>query len=213
MRKIFYYYTKEKIIPKDLFKNYKKFKESKELFESEVRKADSILNQIKIRDEMINDAFIHALMNYKEEENSNFNYIFSSEISHRLARMKNKEKNLDKYVKEEKNESNEKYVDKKILLEFIIKTLRKMKDREKFYFSLKYSINFEKPKDKNEETINILVKKKYIYDEINTIGFIFFNKRMTRQGIESNIKRTIKRIEKEISINKEIKNILEKCLN
>lgn len=213
MRKIFYYYTKEKVIPKEVFKNYKKFKETKELFENEVKKADSILNQIKIRDEIINDAFIHTLMNYKEGDNSNFNYIFSSEISHRIQRMKNKESNLDKYVREDINETNEEFVDKKVIQEFIILSIRKMKNREKFYFCLRYSINFEKPKDKNEEIINLLAKKKYTYDEINTIGFILFNKRMTRQGIECNIKRTIKKIEKKISINKEIKEILEKSLN
>jgi hypothetical protein len=209
--KIFYYITKEKVIPEDLFKNYKKFRESKELFEEEVKKAGGLLNQIKTRDEMINDAFTHALINFKEGENSNFNYIFSSEISHKIKRMKNTDK-LEKHIKEKPLDNYDEYIDKKIIIDFIISVIRKMKDEKKCYFCLKYSIKLEKPRDKNEEIINILADNKYTYEEISSISLILFNKKMTRQGIEANIKRTINKIKKEISKDEKIKESLEKIL-
>ena len=204
--KIYFYNTNQRI-NNDTMKSMKNFKRAKFNFEKEIKTRKEKINELKNVDEILHESFIFALSNYKEKENSNFNFLFSSEVSKRLV---NRKKNDEIKVDYPEEISIEEKIDLKKINKIIIKELRKMKGHAKFYFSLRYSIYFEKPIDDYEDKSNIFNKRDLTFSEIETLGNILFDKKRTRQGVEQSVQRTREKIKKYFEKNEELKKILNR---
>jgi hypothetical protein len=208
--KPYYYYTKKKVDVKEALTSVKKFNKAKNDFEKEIKDRKEKILEMKNADEIIHESFISAVLNYEEKEKSNFNFLFSSEVAKVSLREKRK-----KEVKIEPVEkiNVEQKLDLEKVKEFIIGKLRELKPSAKLFFSLRYSIKFEKPIDEYEEKINMFSEKNLTYDEIKTLNQILFNKKRTRQAVEQSVRYTSIKIKDSIEKNEEIKKVLEEIFN
>lgn len=207
--KPYYYHTSKKIDVKKALKSVNNFNRAKNNIEKEIKERKEKVIFMKNSDEIIHESFTSAIINYKEGEKSNFNFLFSAEMAKKILCEKRKMKREVKIELIEPIDVEQK-LDLEKVNEFIKENLRKLKKPAKFYFCLRHSIKFDKPIDEYEEYINRFADKYHKYDEIKMLYNVLFDKTRTRQSIEQSVRYTTEKLEETIQKNKEIKEVLEK---
>lgn len=202
-----YFHRIDNIGDKSILTSSEKFNTAKKrVFDKVFKSNDNIKNEPLVND-ILNDAFVDTILNHNDKKN------FGTYFSIILNRYRKKNKRCLK-IEKEFSTYEDKYFEKEnneIIKLLVHRIIREFNPRRKFYFCLKNSIYFEKPRDNLEKEINDIVLKKQniTYREIGELfGQIFYKKIPPRQSVERMYKQSEKIFIEEIKKIKTIEDFL-----